>query len=70
MKKIDRCIGCYNNMYNHGGLHGKNTKCFYFDDAKVIWAKEVHINDIPPYMQKKKRFLDCYKRPKYVYLKD
>ena len=61
------CAGCYNNDYNHG-LGGAN-ECWFFKDAKIIWRKEVHVDQCPPWNQKAKRFPDCYRRSRYVYVK-
>jgi hypothetical protein len=43
-------------------------ECWSLPDAVVVWKKEVHIDQRPPWTQKAKRFLDCYHRPRYVYV--
>jgi len=68
MKKIDRCVGCRDNMYNHGGLHGRDKKCWKFDNAKVVFRRRVHVDTIPPYTNKKERFLDCYHQDRFAFL--
>ena len=65
MKK-ENCSGCYNNIYNCGA--GGARECFYFKDAKLVWKKEVHINQCPPFNQKTKRFPSCYRKPQYCYI--
>jgi hypothetical protein len=67
MKKEDKkkyCSGCYNNIYN-GGMA---KECWCLDDAKVVMRKEVHINQMPPYTQKPKKVLDCYRKQQYAYM--
>ena len=65
MKK-ENCNDCYYNGYNHG--FGGVKECWYFKTAKLIWRKEVHIDQIPPWNQKAKRFPNCYRRSRYVYV--
>ena len=65
MKK-SHCKGCYNDAYNHG--LGGSKECWMFSKAKVIWRKEVHIDQVPPWKQKAKRFPDCYNKSSYVYV--
>jgi len=60
------CPGCYDNVYNHGT--GGATECWSLNTAKIIWRKEVHINDRPPWKHKAKRLPHCYHRPKFVYV--
>lgn len=64
MKKSD-CNGCYNNVYNNGA--GGSNECWSFKRAKMIFRKEVHVDQIPPWNQKAKRFPDCYTKQRYVY---
>lgn len=61
------CIGCYNDDYNHG--LGGAKECWMFKDAKVIWRKEVPIDQRPPWTQKPKRLPNCYTKRRYVYVK-
>ena len=63
MKKSN-CSGCYNNIYN-GGMA---EECWSFKSAKMIWRKEVHIDDVPPWNQKARRFPSCYRKQRYVYV--
>ena len=65
MKKSN-CQGCYNNGYNLG--LGGSHECWMFSKAKVIFRKEVHIDQRPPWNQKARRFPDCYRRQRYVYV--
>lgn len=65
MKKIN-CNGCYCNEYNYG--LGGSKECWSFKSAKIVWRKEVHIDEVPPHTQKAKRFPSCYHKQRYVYL--
>jgi len=60
------CSGCYNNDYNHG--LGGAKECWHFKTAKIIWRKEVHIDQVPPWNQKAKRLPNCYTKQRYVYV--
>jgi len=60
------CEGCYNNIYNNGA--GGAKQCFSLATAEVIMRKEVHIDQVPPWNQKAKRFPDCYSRQRYAYV--
>ena len=64
MKKSD-CSGCYNDVYNHGC--GGAKECWSFKDAKIVWRKEIHVDQMPPFKQKAKRLPSCYYRQRYVY---
>jgi len=66
MKK-EKCSGCYNNDYNYG--LGGAKECWCFEDAKLIWRKEVHIDQVPPWNQKAKLLPSCYRRQRHVYVK-
>lgn len=65
MKK-EKCSGCYNDIYNHGA--GGAKECFNFKTAKVIFRKEVHVDQVPPWKQKAKRFPSCYSKQRFVYV--
>ena len=65
MKK-ENCAGCHNNVYNHG-LYGAE-ECWSFKDAKLVWRKEVPIDQRPPWTQEARQFPNCYKKPGYVYV--
>lgn len=67
--KMDKkhCAGCYCNDYNHG--LGGAKECWNLADAKVILRKEVHVDQVPPWKQKARRFPNCYHRQRYVYVK-
>ncbi len=66
MKK-SHCQDCYNDVYNHG--LGGAKECWMFEKAKVIWRKQVHIDQIPPWKQKSKRFPNCYSKQRFVYVR-
>lgn len=65
MKKTN-CRGCYNDEYNHG--LGGAKQCWSFTDAKIVWKKEVHVDQMPPFLQKAKRVPNCYHKQRYVYI--
>ncbi len=67
MVKKDYCAGCRNDFYNGNNELGV-TKCWSLERAKVVWKKEVHINQVPPWTQSAKRVYNCYHRPQYVYV--
>lgn len=64
--KLKHCSGCHDDFYNHGG--GGSYECWMLDGAKLIFKKEVSIDQRPPWKQKAKRFLSCYHRPRYIYV--
>lgn len=67
-EKLRHCVGCRDDFYN-----GKNElgvkECWSLEKAKVIWKKEVRIDQRPPWTQKAKRLLSCFHRPRHVYVK-
>ena len=65
-RKKQYCKGCHDDIYNYGA--GGATECIRLKDAKIVWLKEVHINDRPPWHHKAKRFPDCYRKPKFIYV--
>lgn len=65
MKK-ENCSGCYNNDYNYG--LGGAKQCWSFKTAKMVWKKQVHIDQVPPWNQKARLFPSCYKKQRYVYV--
>jgi len=60
------CVGCYCNDYNHG--LGSAKECWSFESAKLIFRKEVPIDQRPPWIQAAKQFPNCYRRTGYVYV--
>lgn len=62
-KKKRYCTGCYNNIYNT-----EEKDCWSLKNAELIWRKEVHIDQKPPYKQGFKRFLSCYYKQRYVHI--
>lgn len=65
-EKLKYCVGCHDNVYNHGC--GGSNQCWSLPNAKLVWKKEVSIDQRPPWLQKAKRVLDCYHKPRYVYV--
>ena len=66
MKDRKHCKGCYNENYHYG--LGGSKECWMFKDAKVIWRKEVHVDQRPPWNQKAIRRPNCYTKRRYVYV--
>ena len=65
-EKQSHCRGCYNDVYNHGC--GGATKCWSLSSATMVLKKEVSIDQRPPWNQKARQFLSCFKRQRYVYV--
>ena len=63
-EKKKHCRGCYNDHYNQDG-----GTCWSFEDAHLMYLKEVHINDAPPWLHEPRLIMSCYKKPKYVYVR-
>lgn len=62
------CPGCYDDFYNHQvNLDGKR-ECWSLESAKLVWRKEVSIDQCPPWKQKARRFLSCFRRQRYIYV--
>lgn len=66
-QKLRYCRGCRNNFYNGNNDLGVD-RCRLLDKAKVVWRKEVPMDQRPPWTQKAKRVLSCYRRSGYVYV--
>ena len=62
-----KCDGCYNDEYNRG--LGGAKQCWSLEDAKIVWRKRVHINQMPPWKQKAERYPSCYRVQQYVFVK-
>ncbi len=68
------CAGCHDDFYNHNrmGLNEKSgePRCWNFAEATMVKAKDVHINQPPPY--KTLPLVSrpsCYKASGYVRVK-
>ena len=72
LRQIDmdrkHCVGCRDNFYNGNNPMGVK-ECWMLKDAKLIWKKEVHIDQMPPWKQKAKRLPSCFHRERHVYVK-
>ena len=70
------CKGCYNDRYNHKGMCERpgidapvtSDECWHLEDAKLVWRKQVHISQVPPWTQKCIRVPDCYRMSGYVFV--
>lgn len=67
-EKLKHCAGCRDDYYNHGS-NSSTGRCWMFADMQLVWKKEVHIDQRPPWTQKAKRLPQCYHRPQFVYVK-
>ena len=67
MDKKKHCLGCDNNFYNGNNPYGVK-ECWSLANAELIMRKEVSINDVPPWKQKARKFLNCYRRKGYCYI--
>lgn len=65
--KLKHCAGCRNDFYNNHNPYGILT-CWHLASAKLIWKKEVHVDQRPPWTQPARRFLDCYHANRHVYV--
>lgn len=61
------CEGCRNDFYNAKNDLGV-SECWSFKTAKLVWRKEVHINQRPPWDQKAQKMPNCYHRSQYIYV--
>jgi len=61
-----KCIGCYNDIYNHGA--GGAKECWMFKTAKLVRKIEVHVDQRPPYHQKSRFYPTCYSKQRYAYI--
>lgn len=67
--KLKRCVGCHDNFYNHGHTSGGGDDlCWSIHDAELVMKKEVPFDQTPPWNQKAKRFLSCYRKKGYGYV--
>lgn len=65
-EKLKHCAGCRDNYYNCGN-NFTTGYCWMIDKMKIVWRKEISIDQRPPWTQKAKRFPHCYRRPRYAY---
>jgi len=65
-QKLKYCTGCEDDFYNGHNPMGIK-ECWRLDSARLILLKEVHIDQQPPWKQKPRKFLSCYKRKRYAY---
>jgi len=66
--KLRYCLGCEDDFYNGKNPYGVK-ECWNLEDAKVEWKKEVHVDERPPWEQKARRFLNCYRKKRFAYVK-
>jgi hypothetical protein len=66
-EKLKRCCGCRNDFYNDKNPLGVK-RCWSLGTAKVVFKKEVSIDQVPPWKQKAKRFLSCFHKPRFIYV--
>ena len=66
-EKKKYCSGCRDDFYNGKNPYGIK-ECWSLKDAVMVLKKEVHVDQRPPWNQKAKRFLSCFRRPRHVYV--
>lgn len=64
-EKKRRCVGCRSNFYNGNNNLGV-TECWSLEKAKTVWKKLVPVDQRPPWTQKARRILSCYRPPRTV----
>jgi hypothetical protein len=68
-QKLKYCVGCRNNYYNCPENSGSSDGlCWSIHSAKLVSKKEVSIDQRPPWKQKAIKVLNCFHRPRYVYV--
>jgi len=65
-EKLKHCSGCYNNDYNCG--LGGAKECWCLDSMELIKRKKVHVDQVPPWIQRPQLYPNCYKQPRYVFI--
>ena len=66
---IDRkhCNGCRDNFYNGNNEYGVK-ECWNLKNSKLVMRKQVHINQVPPWRQRARKFPDCYRVSQFVFV--
>lgn len=60
------CAGCYNEEYNYG--LGGAKQCWSLESAELVMRKRVHVDQLPPWKQKAKKYPSCYRQQRYVFV--
>lgn len=66
-EKLKYCAGCKDDFYNSQNPYAID-ECWHLKSARLVLKKEVHVDQIPPWTQKPRKFLNCYRRKRYVYV--
>lgn len=66
-EKRKYCNGCRQDFYNGSNPYGIK-ECWNLKSARLVWKKQVHINQIPPWKQKPIKVLNCYSCRNYVFV--
>jgi len=66
---ISDCEGCEDNFYNGNNPYGIK-ECWSFETSKLVWKKQVHISQRPPWKQKPIKVPDCYHIKQYVFVSE
>jgi hypothetical protein len=61
-----RCVGCYNDDYNHG--HGGAKECWSFATARLVLRRRVHRDELPPWTAKPEVLPSCYTQREYQFV--
>ncbi len=64
-EKSAHCSGCHGDFYNQHRTNG----CWSLEGMYLTLRKAVHVDQVPPWNQKAYPFPNCYKRPKFWYVK-
>ena len=65
--KLVMCRGCREDFYNDHNPYGIK-ECWNLKKATVEIKKEVHVDQVPPWKNKPRKFLSCFRRPRHVYV--
>lgn len=66
-EKRKHCSGCREDFYNGSNPYGIK-ECWNLKSARLVWKKQIHINQVPPWKQKPIKVLNCYGCHNYVFV--
>jgi hypothetical protein len=68
-EKLQHCQGCRDDFYNHGN-RSTNGRCWHLPTMKLELAKEVPLDQPPPWTQKPKLVPKCYSKDGVIFFRD